>query len=113
MRWELCCILFALLGLVQSITYSGRRLLVVIEEVEKKDDYSDLWADLRGAIGSGHKKSARADVRTALRARFYAHLRITKERSSCALPTWGASLRSCHAVPTQIERYFSQGVSGL
>lgn len=113
MGWQLRCILFTLLGLVQSITSSGRRLLVVLEEVEKKYDYSDLWADLRGAVGFGHKKSVRADIRTELRARFHAHLRISEERSSCALPTWGASLRSCYAVPPQIERYFSQSAKGL
>lgn len=59
MRWQLSYNLFALLGLVQSISNSGRRLLIVIEEVEKKADYSDLWADLTGAIGFGYTKCVR------------------------------------------------------
>lgn len=74
MRWQLSYIFFSLLGFAQSISKNGRRLLVVVEEVEKKDNHSELWADLEGAISFGRKRSVRADFRTALRARFQYHL---------------------------------------
>lgn len=56
MRWLLSYIFFALLGFVQPISNDGRRLLVVIEDVEKKDNYSELWADLEGAVGIVFKR---------------------------------------------------------
>ena len=70
MRWQLFYIILAPLGFVQSITDNGRRLLVVIEEIEKKDDYSELWADLKGIIGLVTREAVKADFGITLRARF-------------------------------------------
>jgi len=37
-----------LLGLVQALSSSGNRLLVVIEEATEKERYSTFWGDLEG-----------------------------------------------------------------
>jgi hypothetical protein len=50
MRWFLSYLFLALLGFVQSISSEGRRVLVVIEDAEKKDNYSQFWADLEGVL---------------------------------------------------------------
>lgn len=50
MRWLLCYLLFALLGFVQSTSDYGRRILAVVEDIAKQDNYSELWADLEGAV---------------------------------------------------------------
>ena len=52
MRWLLSFLLVGLLGLVQALSSSGSRLLVVIEEAAEKDKYSKLWGDLEGASGA-------------------------------------------------------------
>lgn len=57
MRWQLSYVFFVLLGFVRSISYSGRRLLVVIEDVEKTDEFSELWADLKGGISFCYKRT--------------------------------------------------------
>lgn len=48
MRCSLPFILLGLLSLVQAISISGSRLLVVIEEAAEKIKYSTLWKDLEG-----------------------------------------------------------------
>ncbi|KAJ9666264.1 oligosaccharyl transferase glycoprotein complex, beta subunit [Coniosporium apollinis] len=47
MRWLLSFLLLALLGAVQALSSSGSRLLVVIEELEEKEKYSQFWGDLK------------------------------------------------------------------
>jgi hypothetical protein len=49
MRWFLSFLVLALLGVVQALSSSGSRLLVVIEELAEKDKYSKFWDDLTGA----------------------------------------------------------------
>ena len=46
MRWLLSLLLLSFLGLVQALSYGGKRLLVVIEEAKEKDKFSKLWTDL-------------------------------------------------------------------
>lgn len=53
MRWLLFYLFFALLGFVQSISDHGHRILAVIEDATKQDNYSELWADLEGAVKFG------------------------------------------------------------
>ena len=53
MRWLLSYLLFALLGFVQSTSDYGHRILAVIEDIAKQDNYSELWADLEGAVKFG------------------------------------------------------------
>ncbi len=48
MRWLLPFFLVALLSLVQALSSSGNRLLVVIEEAAEKSKYSKFWTDLEG-----------------------------------------------------------------
>ena len=48
MRCSLPLILLGLVSLVQAISTSGSRLLVVIEEAAEKIKYSTLWKDLEG-----------------------------------------------------------------
>lgn len=50
MRWLVSFFLLALLALVQGLSSSGNRLLVVIEEVAEKEKYSQFWGDLEGAL---------------------------------------------------------------
>jgi oligosaccharyltransferase complex subunit beta len=60
MRWLLSYIFFALLSTVKSISNDGRRLLVVIEDAATKDNYSQFWADLEGALSFGLEKGRRS-----------------------------------------------------
>lgn len=46
MRWLFSLLLLGLLGLAQALSYTGNRLLVVLEEAAEKDKYSTFWADL-------------------------------------------------------------------
>ena len=48
MRWLVSLLLLALLGLVQGLSSTGSRLLVVIEESSEKAKYSTFWSDLEG-----------------------------------------------------------------
>ena len=48
MRWLLSLFVLALLSLVQALSSSGNRLLVVIEEAAEKSKYSKFWTDLEG-----------------------------------------------------------------
>lgn len=50
MRWLLSILFLGLLGLVQALSSSGNRLLVVIEDAAEKDKYSQFWADLEGLL---------------------------------------------------------------
>jgi len=47
MRWLFSFLLLALLGVVQALSSSGNRLLVVLEELAEKDKYSEFWKDLQ------------------------------------------------------------------
>lgn len=46
MRAFFSLLLLALLGVAQALSYTGRRLLVVIEDASEKDKYSKFWGDL-------------------------------------------------------------------
>jgi hypothetical protein len=48
MRLFLSFLVLAFLGLVQALSSSGSRLLVVLEEAADKALYSKFWADLEG-----------------------------------------------------------------
>lgn len=49
MRWLFSFLLLALLSLVQALSSSGSRLLVVIEEAAEKEKYSQFLGGLEGA----------------------------------------------------------------
>lgn len=49
----LSVLLLCLFGIVQCLSTSGSRLLVLTDEPENKDSYSKLWADLQG-MSSGY-----------------------------------------------------------
>lgn len=48
MRWLFSFLALALVGLVQALSSSGNRLLVVVEEAAEKAKYSTFWSDLEG-----------------------------------------------------------------
>ena len=48
MRWLLSFVFLMFLSLVQALSSSGNRLLVVIEEAAEKTKYSKFWIDLEG-----------------------------------------------------------------
>ena len=48
MRAFFSFLLLALVGVAQALSYTGRRLLVVIEDASEKDKYSRFWGDLEG-----------------------------------------------------------------
>lgn len=52
MRWLLSLTFVALLGLVQALSSSGSRLLVVVEEAAEKAKYSTFWKDLEGMLNN-------------------------------------------------------------
>lgn len=52
MRWLSSFLALALVSVVHAISYTGSRLLVVLEELADKDKYSLFWADLECAYCS-------------------------------------------------------------
>lgn len=48
MRRLFSFLVLALLGVVQALSSSGRRLLIVLEEASEKAKYSTFWEDLEG-----------------------------------------------------------------
>jgi hypothetical protein len=48
MRSLVLSILLALLGVVQAISSTGNRLLVVLEDESQKASFSKFWSDLEG-----------------------------------------------------------------
>ena len=49
MHWLKCWFLLTLLSIVQAISSSGNRVLIVIEEASEKEKFSQFWGDLEGA----------------------------------------------------------------
>ena len=63
MRWLFSFLLLALLGVVQALSSSGDRLLVVLEELAEKDKYSEFWEDLQcGQLQSSTPSLAIKDI---------------------------------------------------
>lgn len=50
MRWLFSLLLLALLGAVQALSYTGGRLLVVLEEQSEREKYSVFLEDLAGKL---------------------------------------------------------------
>src|SRR2546429_1968769 len=50
MRSFFLVILLCGLGIVHSLSTTGNRLLVVLEELAEKDRYSKFWGDLEGKL---------------------------------------------------------------
>jgi oligosaccharyltransferase complex subunit beta len=48
MRWLLSFVLLAWFGIVDALSSSGTRTLVVIEDLAEKDNYSKFFEDLEG-----------------------------------------------------------------
>jgi len=48
MRWLLSFLLLGLVAIVQAISSSGNRVLVVLEELAEKSKYSKYLGDLEG-----------------------------------------------------------------
>lgn len=48
MRWLLSFLLLGLLAVVQAVSSSGNKLLVVLEELADKSKYSKYFGDLEG-----------------------------------------------------------------
>lgn len=54
MRWILSFLLLGLLAVVQAVSSSGNKLLVVLEELAEKSKYSKYLGDLEGTELSWH-----------------------------------------------------------
>ena len=50
MQWPWVLILCLLCRIVNCLSSSGNRLLVIVEEVAEKSKYSKFWADLEGRL---------------------------------------------------------------
>lgn len=87
MRWLVSFYVLALLGLVHALSSSGNRLLVVIEEAEQRENFSQLWGDLEGML-------------TLLTSTKYADIFILKDEAT-----------SLRLTPrnAKISRYFDMG----
>lgn len=48
MRWLFSFLALVLLGAVQALSYTGSRLLVVLEEQSEREKYSVFLEDLKG-----------------------------------------------------------------
>lgn len=48
MRWLFSFLLLGFLGLVQALSSSGNRLLVVLEDLTEREKYSKFFGDLEG-----------------------------------------------------------------
>lgn len=88
MQWLLSFFLLTLLGIVQALSSTGNRLLVVIEEAAEKSKYSKFWTDLEGESHRYLKKgyimaNTIGDSRTRLQALF----RVSEEREACVIRT--------------------------
>lgn len=53
MRWCLSFLFFCFLAVVNALSSSGDRLLVVLEDASQKDLYSTFWSDLEGNFVPG------------------------------------------------------------
>ena len=48
MRWPFFSLFLTLLGIVQALSTTGSRLLIIVEEAADKAKYSTFWGDLEG-----------------------------------------------------------------
>lgn len=62
MRWHLQVWCLLALRLVEAISTSGSRVLVVIEELGEQSKYSQFWADLEGEWHESTGKTIRRCV---------------------------------------------------
>ena len=53
MRVLLSLLILGLLGIASTLSTSGNRLLVVLEEIAEKDKYSKFFGDLKGKHAAG------------------------------------------------------------
>lgn len=79
MRWLLSLLLLGLLAVVQAVSSSGDKLLVVLEELSEKSKYSKYFGDLEGKSSLYDAPLGDfTDVRDR-RTRFQNYIRITEE----------------------------------
>lgn len=50
MRWFFSLLLLGWLGVASAISSTGNRLLVILEELAEKDNYSKFFNDLKGKL---------------------------------------------------------------
>lgn len=60
MRWLFSFLLLALLGVAQAISYTGGRLLVIVDDVAEREKYSVFLGDLEGELYSARLESSEA-----------------------------------------------------
>jgi len=85
------------LGLVNALSVTGGRLLVVLDDVADKDKYSQFWGDLQGEL--------HCFANTMLHARTNTHIRIqlVDSRSPMKLPNQSLLSSSTATAPTTIS----------
>lgn len=91
MRWCLALLLCSFLAVINALSSSGSRLLVVLDESAEKSAYSTLWSDLEGnqlVIFSVKMSCTDLNPRTRIRC----HIRNTQEQQLVPLSAWRASL---------------------
>jgi oligosaccharyltransferase complex subunit beta len=59
MRWLFSFLLFGILGVVRALSYSGSRLLVVLEEESEREKYAVFMGDLSGKFWISFAESGR------------------------------------------------------
>ena len=104
MQWLWSLSLLALLSLVQALSSSGNRLLVVVEEATDKAKYSTFFGDLEG-MSTGflflmihHISHSANDI--FYRSGLQAHNRVPQKREARALPAWRAKFRPYPFAPS-------------
>ncbi|KAI2794034.1 hypothetical protein POX_a00624 [Penicillium oxalicum] len=83
MRWCLALLLCGFLAVVNALSSSGSRLLVVLDESTDQSAYSTLWSDLKGRGYDVSFESPKSDKLSLFKhgARAYDHLLILPPKS--------------------------------
>ncbi|KAK3213649.1 hypothetical protein GRF29_28g509623 [Pseudopithomyces chartarum] len=120
MRWLFSFLLLALLGVVQALSSSGSRLLIVLEEESERENYSVLLEDLSNRGFHTTVQSPKADKLSLFRhgERAYDHVILLPAKSKGLGPALTANqfldfmkkegnvivaLSSDHATPSSVQ----------
>ncbi|KAF2113960.1 Dolichyl-diphosphooligosaccharide--protein glycosyltransferase subunit WBP1 [Lophiotrema nucula] len=120
MRWLFASLLLALLGAVQAISYTGGRLLVVLEEQSEREKYTAFFGDLESRGFHLTVESPKSESLSLFKhgARAYDHLLLLPAKSKGLGPALTANLlldfmrsegnillalSSDHATPTAVQ----------
>lgn len=101
MKTFLSFVLLLLAAVVQAISSTGSRLLVVLNDPADKDKYSTFFGDLTGMILETTAARPQLHTDKLTRARLRPCFRDAQERVGLSLPSWREVVRPCPSPPHQ------------